>query len=362
MGPKRRDRPTPHATLQEVAQRAHVSVATVSRCLNAPDLVRPATRERVEKAVAETGYTPHFGGRALALGRTNMVGVVIPTMENAIFAQGLQAMQETLADAGVTMLVATAHYDDTKEAEQVRTLLSRGVDALALIGDARPLSTYRLIASRGVPFVTMWIHANRSGHPTVGFDNVAAARSMAEHVLAHGHRRIAMIAGLTANNDRARSRVSGVRAALAAAGLALKPPLLVEAAYDLEQSARLAGELLTTADPPSAIIGGNDVIAAGALMGARRHGLSVPGDVSIVGFDDIDLAKVVEPALTTVRVPHKRMGRAAAGLLLALMEGKAPQDTITIKTAIIERASLARPGERARQAVHRTPTRKAARD
>ena len=125
-------------TLDDVARRAGVSTATVSRCLNLPDRVRPETRARVEAAVAELGYTPHFAGRALASNRTNTIGAVIPTMENAIFALGLQVLQDELSASDVTLLVATSHYDAQREADQIRALLARGVDGLVLIGEARP--------------------------------------------------------------------------------------------------------------------------------------------------------------------------------------------------------------------------------
>ena len=125
-------------TLEDVARRAGVSTATVSRCLNEPDRVRPATRARVDAAVNELGYTPHFGGRMLASNRTNTIGAVIPTMENAIFAAGVQALQDELARRGITLLVATSHYDMQREAEQIRVLLGRGVDGLVLIGEDRP--------------------------------------------------------------------------------------------------------------------------------------------------------------------------------------------------------------------------------
>jgi LacI family transcriptional regulator len=125
-------------TLRHVARRAGVSTATVSRCLNAPDRVRPETRARVEAAVAELGYTPNFGARALASKRTNTIGAIIPTMESAIFALGLQALQDELSESGVILLIATSRYDPEREARQVRALLGRGVDGLVLIGEARP--------------------------------------------------------------------------------------------------------------------------------------------------------------------------------------------------------------------------------
>ena len=328
------------STLQDVARKAGVSTATVSRVLNSPDLVRPPTRERVEAAISELGYTPHFGGRALASNRTNTIGAVIPTMENAIFARGLQAMQDELSEGGATLLVATSHYDAEREASQIRTLLARGVDGLALIGHARPDSTYELLQRKGVPFVLLWSSQRNSKYTFVGFDNRKAAQTMAELVLAEGHTKIAMIAGRTDGNDRAAARVEGVSDALSAQGIRLGSPYLIEAAYDLEASASAAETLLSLDPRPTAVICGNDVLAAGALIGARRAGYDVPRELSVVGYDDIDLAIAVEPQLTTVRVPHRRMGKTAARLLRGMISGKEPAQSVMYDFQIIRRGSL----------------------
>jgi len=330
-------------TLDDVARRAGVSTATVSRCLNAPDRVRPETRARVEAIVAELGYTPHFGGRALASNRTNTVGVIIPTMESAIFALGLQAMQDELTASGVTLLVATSRYDPEREAKQIRALIGRGVDGLILIGEARPESTYNFLRERRVPFVLVWTYRDDCPYPCVGFANRAAARGMAERVLALGHRRVGMIAGITAGNDRASERVEGVREALLGQGLSLDAPNLVESAYTVGASADAAKRLLALTPRPTAIICGNDVQAAGAIRGAREMGLRTPRDVSVVGFDDIELAIAVEPEITTVRVPHRRMGKAAAEFLLRMVGSADPGESIEFDTGIVERASLAAP-------------------
>ena len=329
------------STLQDVARRAGVSTATVSRTLNNPSLVKPGTRERIERAVTELGYTPHFGGRALASNRTNTVGAVIPTMENAIFARGLQALQDRLSEANVTLLVATSHYDQDREQAQIRALLARGVDALVLIGEAREQSTYDLIKARGVPFVILWTYQPNGPASYIGFDNFAASRLITEHVLAKGHRKIAMIAGITAGNDRAAIRAQGVRATLAEKGIDLREPFFAEADYDIRAGADVAEAMLARENRPTAIICGNDVLAVGAIGGIRSAGLRVPDDVSVVGFDDIDLALVVEPALTTIRVPHRRMGRAAAEYILANMAGEETDESILIDVDLIERGSLA---------------------
>ena len=333
----------PQPKLEDVARLARVSTATVSRVFNDPDRVRAETRARVEAAVASLGYTPHFGARALASNRTNTVGAVIPTMENAIFARGLQAMQETLAEAGVTLLVATSGYDAAREAAQISALIGRGVDGLILIGEAREAAVYELLERRGIPFVLVWSWRAACPWPSIGFDNRAAARAMAARVLALGHRRVAMIAGVTRNNDRAADRVAGVRDALASAGLALGPDRLVEAAYSLDAGAEAGRGLMAAAPRPTAILCGNDVLAAGAMLGIRAAGLRVPQDVSVTGFDDIELARLTEPALTTVHVPHRQMGRAAARRLLALCTGAEDRPTSPLEVSIVARDSLAPP-------------------
>lgn len=323
-----------------------MSTATVSRTLNTPNRVKADTRKRVQEAVMALGYTPHFGGRALASNRTNTIGAVIPTMENAIFARGLQAMEEDLTDHGVTLLIATSHYDPEREARQVRALLARGVDAVALIGQARPDSTYEILRARGIPFVTLWSPANGDDTPFVGFDNRAAASAMANLVMDKGHRQIAMIAGVTRDNDRAIARVAGVRAALSVRGIELTPPLLVEAPYELAAAAAAARDVLARSPRPTAVICGNDVLAAGALTGAKELGLRIPEDVSVVGFDDIDLSIAVDPPLTTVRVPHRRMGRAAAEMLRRMIDG-APVESRCFDFELVIRRSLG-PAERER--------------
>ena len=327
-------------TLEDVARLVGVSTATVSRCLNNSGVVRKETRARIEQAVLELGYTPHFGARALASNRTGTFGVVIPTMENAIFAHGLQAMEEELSKHNVTLLVATSGYDSDTEMQKIRALAARGVDGMGLIGFDRPAAAYAFLEARSVPFVLLWNYDAASSYPCVGFENRAAAEKMAARVADFGHRRIAMIAGRMAGNDRAAARVLGVRQALAERGLDFIPGGLIECRYSFAEGEAAAAQLLSAAAPPTAIICGNDVLAAGALRGVRSAGLRAPEDVSVVGFDDIDLAAAVDPPLTTMRAPHRRMGRAAARMLLALASGELSETRRCFDTEIVERRSL----------------------
>lgn len=322
---------------------AGVSTATVSRTLNEPRKVKRLTLESVRNAVEQLGYTPHFGGRALASNKSNTIGALIPTMDNAIFARGLQSLQEALSEAGVTLLIATSGYDPSREYEQIQKLLSRGIDGLMLIGTSRPQKTYALLRQQNVPFVIAWSFKPRSEHLCVGFNNRRAAAELTNKVLDYGHRRVAMIAGISQGNDRAADRIKGVRQALSDRDLELEPDALIEAPYNIEESAEAMAVLMARAPAPTAVICGNDVLAAGAIISAKKLGYSIPGDVSIVGFDNIDLASVTEPALTTIHVPHKRMGQAAAELLLAIGRGEVNLRSIELQPELILRQSLAAP-------------------
>ncbi len=317
------DRPTP--TLHDVADAADVSTATVSRCLNFPDKVAPKTRQKVQDAIAALGYSPNFGAKVMAAKRTNTIGAIIPTMENAIFARGLQAFQEELRAHGYTMLVASTAYQPNMEEEQIRTLVARGADALLLIGHARAPSVYDFLRTQDVPTIVSWAYDPQGESPSVGFDNKAAMYAMAKQVLAQGHVHLAAISAPTDQNDRASERLSGIKAAMQDAGLAPEKLHIIETPYSIENGALAFAELMTKHPRPTAIFGGNDVLAIGALRQAKTMQLAVPQDVSIVGFDDIELAQIADPALTTVHVPHREMGRKAAlALVNMLREGKSP--------------------------------------
>ena len=329
--------------MQDVARRAGVSTATVSRCLNSPERVIQTTRERVLKAVSDLGYSPNFGARALAAKRTNTIGAIVPTMENAIFARALQSFQEELNKSGVTMLVASSNYQPEREAEQIRTLVARGADGLLLIGHQRDPSLYEFLETQGVPALVAWVHDEGADRPSVGFDNQAAMTMLTREVLAAGHQRIAMISADTSQNDRARGRVAGVRAALSAAGLDGCALPLIETTYGVEEGALAFAELFRTETPPTAVICGNDVLAVGAMTQAREMGLSIPDDVSITGFDDLEIARIAWPPLTTIRAPHQEMGREAARMLVEMVAGEEPAPRPPLGVEIQLRGTLAPP-------------------
>jgi LacI family transcriptional regulator len=327
-------------TLQDVADKAGVSTATVSRCLNFPDQVAIGTRDKVMSAVQALGYSPNFGAKAMAARRTNTIGAIIPTMANAVFARGLQAFQEELRHHGFTMLVASTSYQADIEAEQIRSLVARGADALLLIGHERNPEIYQFLETQGVPALVTWAFDPTSARPSVGFDNAAAMHEMATEVIRRGHRRLALVSAATALNDRAAARYQGIQTAMVAAGLNPSDLQFAETVYDIDEGAKAFDDLMRAPVRPTAVFCGNDVLAVGALRRARDLEISVPLDVSIIGFDDIELAQVTYPALTTVHVPHREMGRRAALALANLVNSGLPVETVELKTHPVFRDTL----------------------
>ena len=325
--------------LDDVAQRAQVSTATISRALNTPEKVAKATRARINKAIAELGYTPNFGGQVLASNRTRTIGAVIPTLANSMFAEALQAFQERLTENRMTLLVASSGYDPQNEFDQVRSLLGRGADGLLLVGKDRAPETMQLLEQRAVPHVLTWCYEEGGEALYAGFRSYDAAADLTRHVLSLGHRTIAVIAAHTAQNDRARDRLAGIVDTVASSPAEIV--CIHETSYGVTEGA--AGFDAVIGADPTVIMCANDVLAAGAILGARQRGLRVPDDISITGFDDTDIARIVQPPLTTVAVPHAPMGRAAAEILLLLLKGQERPKSRNLGTKVILRGSLGGP-------------------
>lgn len=331
-------RPTP--TLQDVANRAGVSTATVSRCLNFPDQVSPKTSEKVHTAIAELGYSPNFGARVMAARRTNTIGAIIPTMENAIFARGLQAFQEELRAHGYTMLVASTSYQPQIEEDQIRALIARGADALLLIGYARSPEIYQFLKAQGIPTLVTWAFDPDAGRASVGFDNHAAMYEMAKAVIAQGHRSLGFISAQVATNDRAQGRLKGIQSAMADANLDPADLAVLETQYSIENGATAFAALMQRHPRPTAVLCANDVLAVGALRQAHDMNISVPRDVSVTGFDDIELAQIATPALTTMHVPHRDMGRTAAQTLVKMLRDGDDPGAVALRVDLVMRNTL----------------------
>lgn len=329
------------ARLADVARLAKVSTATVSRALTLPHKVKARTLERVQQAASSLGYVAHGAARALASRRTQTIAAVVPTLDNAIFANTIHALQRRLDEAGYVLLLASHEFDADIEARVTRKLIERGVDGLVLLGTTHHPDIYRMLEAHALPYVLTWAWDERGNHPCVGFDNHAAAQRITEHLLDLGHRRFTMVSGITAQNERAQERLAGVRAALSVRGLELQR--VVEKPYTHTGGREGLRTVLAGSAAPTAVICGNDVLAIGAIAECHARGLKVPEDVSITGFDDMELAGMMKPALTTMRFPTAELGAYAANHLLMRLEGKVVDLRCKLPTELVVRDSTAAP-------------------
>ena len=326
-------------TIEDVADDAGVSTATVSRVLNRPEAVREALRARVLEAVLRLGYVPNSGARALKLQCSETVGAIFPTIDNAIFAQAIDALQQRLTDAGLQLLIATSGYDPQTEMRQAMNLVRRGADALALCGTGQSRDLLQFLRQRELPTVHAMTTSSVPDQICVGFDNALAIGKAVRYLLDLGHRRIGMLAGVTLHNDRAAGRLAGVRQALALAGLQLEPQYLVERHYGLSQAREGFRKLMETDQPPTALLCGNDVLAFGALLEATTMGIDVPQQLSVIGFDDLEMARHIHPALTTLHVPTEHMWQTVADRIIASLEKKPLPTATLVEVELIVRAS-----------------------
>ena len=294
-----------------VARAAGTSASTVSRSFNHPELVKPATRRRIDEAVRSLGYLRNRAAQTIHGIRSGTIGLVVPTIEHMIFAEVIQAFSDRVDASGFTILLATHGYDLDREYSVLRKLLEHRVDGVALIGLEHSEESFRLIARQNIPAVLIWSHADSAPLPCIGTDNHAAGRMIAGHVLALGHRRIALLFPPLSGNDRAAARAAGVTETLADAGIAVDDALRVETPYSVADAKSAVAGLLSGPSPPSAIICGNDVLAWGALYAANACGVPVPGRLTITGIGDFKGSRELEPALTTIRLPAHDIGRLA---------------------------------------------------
>ncbi len=329
------------AKLDDVARVAGVSLATASRALSAPKMLKPATLAKVLDAARLLGYLPHGAARALASRRTHSVGAIIPTLDNAIFASSTQALQRELGAHDYRLLLGSHEYDSAREVQVTRALLERGVDALVLVGTDHSPELYQLLAGFGSPYVLTWSLDESGHHPCVGFNNREVGARVARYLYDLGHREFGMISGFTAHNDRARDRIVGVRETLSARGVALRPERVVETSFSVQSGREALNAMLGSASAPTAVICGNDILAQGALLEAHALGIDVPRALSITGVDDMELSAHLPPGLTTMRIPTLEIGRRAAQHILARLNGEEVEKRVELAVELVVRGSTA---------------------
>lgn len=326
--------------LVEVAARAGVSPATVSRYFNNPDIVKPRTQSRIAEAAADLGYIRDRMAGALHSRFSGTIGLIVPTIDNAIFSELIEAFSERLRERERTLLIASHGYDLPLEVAIVRSLLERRIDGVVLIGFDHDSIPLEMLAQRGVPAITAWNYRQDSELPCVGADNYAAGEKVSEYLLNLGHRDIALLFPDTISNDRARDRLGGARDALKKHGIELSENRLAVAPYDIGDAKAVARALLEN-HPPTAVVCGNDIIAQGVIYACQALGIRIPDELSIIGIGDFRGSAHMEPGLTTLRLPARQIGQYAADTILEMsLSGLPPAEKRQkIDSNLIERGS-----------------------
>lgn len=322
---------TPVSILQ-IAQAAGVSPATVSRVFNQPDKVRALTRDAVLAMAKRHGYQPNSAASALRTQRSKVLGVMLPTFGNPVFAECLEGIANHAAEHGFGVMPVTSDYDSERETQAINRLLARGVDGMVLVvrnpNKSKGLSQLK---RQSVPYVLAYNQHPR--HRCVGVDGQSEVAAAVERLYAIGHRRIAMVSGQLSASDRAQQRYQGYLAGMQATQLAPLP--LVEVDFMASDMPSLVTRLKQKPSKrPTALICSNDLLALRSIRTAHQCGLLVPQTLSVVGFDGIAIGRELSPMLTTVIQPNHDIGLEATTLLLASLS-KQPNDqkpvTLTLK-------------------------------
>jgi LacI family transcriptional regulator len=337
-------------SVYDVARRAGVSAATASRVLSGSAYpVRPTTRERVLAAAAELKFRPNMLARALVTARTHTIGAIVHDISDPYFGEIVRGLEDAARVRGYQVFVCSSDRRAGRELEYVQSLLDRRVDGLIFAGGGIEDRAYKAtlrglldaFRARGGAVVRLSPHSYPA--PSVVPDNRGGAAAMTRHLIGRGHRRIAFIGG-PLHLRTSTVRYAGHREGLAEAELPVEADLHEPGAFTIAGGASATAALLDRRPDLTAVFAANDMMAIGALHELEVRGVRVPGEVSVAGFDDINLAAHTHPPLTTVRVPMHEMGRLGAGLALDLLDER-PTQSLRLPTTVVERASVAPPRE-----------------
>lgn len=323
--------------MADVAAAAGVSLVTVSRVINEPDKVSPATLELVREAVERLGYVPNLMAGSLASNRTKIVAAIVPTISNSVFSETVEGLASALHAGGYQLLLGQASYQPDEEQQLVEAFLGRRVDGLVLTGEPTHAKLAQRLRRVGIPVVQTWDLPSRPIDMVVGFSNRAAGAAAATYLIGKGRRNLGFIG---AAEKRANERLQGFSDAVAKAGLKPVESKMAAPPVTVDQVASYLNAMLQRSPELDAVFCNNDQLAAGVLFECMRRGLDVPKRLAVVGFGDLPIATAASPQLTTVRIDRKGMGKAAGELLLNRFLGDGQMQAITdLGFEIVERES-----------------------
>jgi LacI family transcriptional regulator len=329
-------------SIHEVARRANVSTATVSRTINNPDRVDPATAARVRRAIEDLNYFPDTHARTLVSGKSRILGLLVSDITNPFFPELIKGFGDVAVERGYDILVGSTNYSIPRMAMCVRRMLERKVDGLAVMTSERDGPIIEQLSHHRIPIAFLDV-----GPPGNQFFDVRVNYSQGigeavDHLIGLHHKRFAFIGG-PAHLPSAQMRLGAFRQHLEASGVPESCVAVVTADFTVDGGLEAMNQVLLGDEWPTAVIGGNDLCAIGALRAVHRAGLKVPDDISIIGFDDIHLAEFTEPPLTTVRLARDELATRAVSWLIATIEERAPLDMVgePLETHLILRQTTA---------------------
>lgn len=333
------------STILDVARLAGVSTATVSRVINSPDTVREETREKVLLAMAKCNYKYNALARGFVTKKSNTIGLIIPTISNSVFAESTLGVQEYADQKNIRVVLGNSYDKYSQEENLVKVLRESQVDGLIITTTNLKGEILKSLVDENFPFVLIFSTVKGGPMSAVGIDNYLGGYLATEHLISLGHKRICMVAGNFSMTDRSFHRWHGYKKCLKDNGIHYDKELLIQTDSSLSGGRDSIKKLLNLPSPPSAIFCSNDYIALGTMKGAREAGLTLPDDLSIVGFDDMQTASYMVPALTTIRQPAYEMGQRAAEILLQLIEKKSkPIQDMMDSTLIVRESTTTVPG------------------
>lgn len=297
--------------------------------MNQSGAATPATATRVREAISELCFRPSQIGRSLKTSKSRTIGVLVPSLVNPVFAESVAGIELAAQRAGYSVLLATSRYDRDRETSAIETLRAHWVDGLILtVASADHSASLDLLDASSVPYVLIYNQPHRGDRAAVSVDNVAAAREAVTSLVSLGHRRIAMLAGVRAASDRTILRQEGFEAAMRDAGLI--PGLTLEVDFEALNAERAISTLFAGPEAPTALFCGTDLIAIAAMKALSERGLSVPRDVSVIGFDGIAVGAMLQVPLTTIVMPVHAMGERAVEQLLAQLNAHVEPETLLL--------------------------------
>ena len=308
--------------MTDVALVAGVSAMTVSRALRNPDVVTPETLKRIRAAIDKVGYLPNRVAGSLSSQRSNIVGLIVPSLRNSLFVETIQGVSDMLG-ATFDLMIANSGYTLRGEEAAVVAFLSQRVCGIVLHNTKHTARTLRLIVEAGIPCVETGNLIEKPIDMVVGFSNYDAGRAMTTHLIERGYRRIGFVSLPLKDNDRAMERRLGYQAALAAHHITPDDAVMREAQPGLRSGGEAFVNLVTEVPGLDAVFLTGDVLATGAVLEAARRGWRVPQDIAIAGSDDAELQEHISPPLTSIRFPRYEIGRRAAGMLVERVTGRA---------------------------------------